>query len=439
MIEFPFFLEGYTVTDMKEEDGEIHVSLRPHGMEEYPCPSCGVLGEHVKFGATSLCIKDVNYQDKLVTLWIERQRYQCKACGKTFRPQLTGISSDYLMTQRLVDLIAREALSHTNKEVADRYGVDEKTVRLILDTVLDNCNKFYKPETPRVLGIDELCIGKRYRCVLTNVEEKTLIDILKSRNKPEVSKFLYFKLHRPDVEVVTMDMWGPYRGAVHEALPDADIVVDKFHVTRMANDALEKIRKSLHQGLSSTDRRILKGDRKILLKRKRDLSPQEELIASGWLNNFGELYTAYELKEQFFDIWDSSKDAFEAEERLCAWRASIPLSQSSYWQDLLKAETNWHTEILNYFRHGMVITNAITESLNRQIRDINRDGRGYTFDVLRGKMLFSYKHKIVRRSRSDSPFKPGVKESTWVHFETPRLRPWEPANFLDYGVDLSTV
>lgn len=39
-------------------------------------------------------------------------------------------------------------------------------------------------------------------------------------------------------------MWTPYRDAVQAVLPDARIVIDKFHVVRMANDALEKVRKT---------------------------------------------------------------------------------------------------------------------------------------------------------------------------------------------------
>src|SRR5690554_7326598 len=46
---------------------------------------------------------------------------------------------------------------------------------------------------------------------------------------------------RQKVEIVSMDMWNPYRAAVKAVLPQARIVVDKFHVVRMANDALERV------------------------------------------------------------------------------------------------------------------------------------------------------------------------------------------------------
>ena len=71
----------------------------------------------------------------------------------------------------------------------------------------------------------------------------------------------------------------------------------------------------------------------------------------------------------------------------------------------VKASRNWEDEILNYFATGKEVTNALTESLNRKIRDKNRDGRGYSFDVLRGKILFSTPHKTRRVTNRSSPFK----------------------------------
>ena len=75
-----------------------------------------------------------------------------------------------------------------------------------------------------------------------------------------------------------MDMWNPYRAAVKAVLPQARIVVDKFHVVRMANDALERVRKGLRKEPKPSQSRTLKGDRKILLKRAHEVSDRERLI-----------------------------------------------------------------------------------------------------------------------------------------------------------------
>lgn len=69
-----------------------------------------------------------------------------------------------------------------------------------------------------------------------------------------------------------MDMWRPYKDAVNTVLPHAKVVVDKFHVVRMANQALDSVRKALRDKMTTKERRTLMRERFILLKRKHDLN-----------------------------------------------------------------------------------------------------------------------------------------------------------------------
>lgn len=230
------------------------------------------------------------------------------------------------------------------------------------------------------------------------------------------------------VEIVSMDMWKPYRNAVQRVLPHARIVVDKFHVVRMANDALEKIRKGLRNELTAGQRRTLKGDRKILLKRARDISDHERFIMETWTGAFPQLLSAYDHKERFYRIWDCI-DRRDAERALARWVDEIPPGQKEVWKDLVKAVSNWHEEMMTYFETDIPITNAFTESINRLAKDKNHDGRGYSFEVMRARMLFTTKHKKISPKTKESPFM-GRAVTTYS-----RSLPAVEKNF---GVDLST-
>ena len=65
--------------------------------------------------------------------------------------------------------------------VAAQTGLDEKTVRDIFNARAQLLGRWHRFETPRILGIDELYLNKRYRCILTNIEERTLLDLLATR------------------------------------------------------------------------------------------------------------------------------------------------------------------------------------------------------------------------------------------------------------------
>lgn len=54
---------------------------------------------------------------------------------------------------------------------------------------------------------------------------------------------LYSLPGKDEVLYIAMGMWTPYRDAVQAVLPDARIVIDKFHVVKMANEAVETVRK----------------------------------------------------------------------------------------------------------------------------------------------------------------------------------------------------
>ncbi len=131
------------------------------------------------------------------------------------------------------------------------------------------------------MGIDEIHIVKKPCCVISNIEHQTIAEVLPNRNKPTVIKRLLMLPSHEKVRYVAMDMWNPYRDAVNTVFPQARIVIDKFHVVRMANQCLETVRKDLRAQLTSRQRKGLMHDRFVLLKRRHDISDEDYLKLSG--------------------------------------------------------------------------------------------------------------------------------------------------------------
>jgi len=185
-----------------------------------------------------------------------------------------------------------------------------------------------------------------------------------------------------------MDMYQVYRDVVRNTLPDARIVVDRFHIQRMANEALEKLRKQVRKGLSDRQRLKLKDERFLLLKRQHKLGPADMQKMLAWFKQFPQLSEAHALKEGFMSIWDE-KTRSGAEAACERWKANITADMEPIFKELTTAVRNWHEEIFSYFEKP--ITNAYTESINRLAKDMNRMGRGYSFDVIRARMLYADK------------------------------------------------
>jgi transposase len=289
-------------------------------------------------------------------------------------------------TRRLVAYIERQALRRTFVSVADDVGLAESTVRRIFGEHTAALEAARQPATPEWLGIDEIHLGGKPRCVLTNVQQRTILDLLRDRNRSTVAAFLAGLPAKERVQLVAMDMWRPYKDAVNTVLPRATIVVDKFHVLRLASAAMEAIRKDHRSRLDRKQRRQLMHDRFILLKRGRDLAPQEQWILESWMLEFPMLARAYAQKEAFYAIWELP-DRQAAKEAYGAWLRALPGELEPAFRDLTTAMANWEPEVFAYFDHP--ITNAYTESLNNLIRLTNRIGRGYSFAAIRAKLLYA--------------------------------------------------
>lgn len=93
-------------------------------------------------------------------------------------------------------------------------------------------------QAPRILGMDELMLADEMRGIIVDIETSWPIELLPSREQGVVHRFLCTLRGREKVEVVTMDMWKPYLAAVQHAMPQAVVIVDKWHVMRLANDAI---------------------------------------------------------------------------------------------------------------------------------------------------------------------------------------------------------
>ena len=377
-------LPAYNVLKVESTEHDYHIVAEPVEPRR-ACPHCQSENT-VGFGRREQLVKDLPIHGKRVGIYVDTRRFQCRACSRTFFEGLPDVDERRAMTTRLVKWIGHQSLKRTFTSIAEEVGITEGTVRLIFKDYVADLEKTVRFETPKWMGIDEIHLIKP-RCVISNIRNNTIIDMLPNRDKKTVVNYLYNLQGKKDVQYVAMDMWTPYRDAVQAVIPDARIVIDKFHVVRMANDAVEKVRKSLRERLTPKQRRGLMHDRFVLLKRERDLNDREVLLLDGWTKNYPELGAVYGLKEGFYGIYEGSGSPEAALAAYEAWNEAVVPEVRDAFHDLIRAFTNWQPFILNYF--GNPVTDAYTESLNSLIRVMNRLGRGYSFEALRAKILFT--------------------------------------------------
>ena len=376
------------------------------------CPAC--TNSLYRHGSQRQSYMDTPMHGKRVLLEIDRKRFRCKSCGKTLFEPLPDIDSKRMATSRLIRYIEERCLKITFLSLAREIGVDDKTIRFIFDDLIKRLETEIHFETPEILGIDEIKIVGEYRAILTNISKLSVFYLRSSRKKVDLSDYFAKMPDKQNVKIIVMDMWHPYQQMAKEQFPGRPIVVDKFHVVSMANNALERVRKRVRKALDAKTRIKLKNERFVLLKRRNNLTDKELIKLKEWSELFPELGIAYKLKEQFFQIYDAP-DRGSAEQLVDQWDISIPTEVERDFKELRTALRNWRIEIFNYFEYP--VTNAYTESVNNLARSINRMGRGYSFEVIRARLLYD---ETARKDTCTSIRKKKRKEVPVIGFVTSR-------------------
>lgn len=388
-------LENYKIISKKEDDiYRYYIIETIENPKNRVCPKCSSSVNVVAHCRHEKKYVDSEYLNKQVRLNIKIRRYKCRDCNLTFSENLPDVDDAHRVTARLAKRIKEDMMIETFASVARRFSIDEKTIRNVFKKHVVYLAGETKFDTPMVLGVDEVFLRRNFRVVITNVQEKTLIEMLEVQDTKILSNYLGRLDNKEQIKVVTIDMCTTYLNCAKAMLPRAIIVVDRFHVVAHFNKVLDSIRVATGKKLKAKDKIQLMHDRYKLLKRERRLGPSEQLLVAAILETYPELKEAYRAKEGFLDIYDKAKDRKQAEEMYEAWLSSIPKSMRSAYGGKIEMVNTWKEQIFNYFDHRF--TNAFTESFNRVIRQHHNAGRGYSFEVLRARMLYYSAHRIKR-------------------------------------------
>jgi transposase len=238
--------------------------------------------------------------------------------------------------------------------------------------------------------LDEIALKKGHDdfvLVIGAPEDSYVIDLLPDRKKETLEAWLdqLPPNVRAAIQVVCIDMWDAYSTAVQTKLPDAEIVVDRFHVMKNLNHALTTARREIQRQAAPEVKEQLKGSRWVLVRNQSDLTPEQREKLDTVYAASPDLKRGHQLKEQFRTIFELT-DRDDAAHQLDAWIQQVETSGLKAFQSFVTTLRNWRDYILNYFHERW--SNGFAEGMNNKIKLLKRRGFGYTnFDHFRLRVL----------------------------------------------------
>lgn len=378
-------IEGFRVIATDERDEVVEVVVETT-VPAACCPACGHATAQAKERRT-LLVRDIPLRPGKQTwlVWWKR-RFTCVGCSRTFTETHPEIPPRATHRLRFDRYLAARATESPYARIADEEGVTFYRIEMAARRDADELFASREAAPPQRLCIDESAHrrGQIYNTIVSDPDAPRVIDMIETRHRRPLEQYLVglSESIRAAIEEVAIDMWEPYRLAIGAALPDVQIVADRFHTERLVSRALDETRRAVQNSIrrargrehaSGAKRRLFYARHKLLRgSRRLTLSDLDEL--SVLFEQHPELLIAWELMWSFRRIY-AAPDRAEGRRRLRAWYADVEESGLRSFAVAAAMILKWEDEVLAYFNSRL--TNAYAEGATNKIKVIKRTGYGF--------------------------------------------------------------
>ena len=261
--------------------------------------------------------------------------------------------------------------------------INEDSVWRILKHYVEEARKDQDISDLSVLGIDEFSVERHhvYVTLFYGIKNSRVIHIEEGKESDVFMRFLQKNpfLDPSGIGNITMGMYPSYISGAKQYFPDSSIVFDHFHVIKMINDTLDRIRR---KEAKSND--ILKHTGYDWPKNSSDLSEKERDRLMSIKSPDLRTSHAYHFKIAFQRLWQVN--VFIAESYLRKW---ISWASWSRMPDIIKLGKTMkrHLDgIMEAIRSG--INSAVVEGLNNKIRTAFKRSYGFKAREYRDKIIY---------------------------------------------------
>lgn len=336
--------------------------------------------------------------------WIEFAvpRLECSDCHCIRQAKIYFANGSTRYTRRFRTLVLVLSRHMTIKAVADYLHVGWDLVKDIQKRHLLRC--YGRPNIRKLkrIAIDEIYMGKAsgYLTVVLDLQRGVVVYVGNGKSGEALTKFWQrLKRAKVELEVVATDMGSPFIKSAKDNQPDAVNVVDHFHVIKLYNEKLTKLRRDMQRDAEDAQvKDVLKGTRWLLLMSTDKLNAKSE-DARERLNNAlalnEPLAKAYYLKDELRMIWHQPNKE-RASKALTDWIQKAEVAGVAILKSFARTLARLRTAILAYYDFDGLSSGPM-EGSNNKIKTIHKTAYGY-----RDQEFFKLKILSMHETRKDA-------------------------------------
>jgi len=360
------------------EEQEVHVYLTDSGHKGYPCPECGrqcPVHDH----QPERIWRHLATMQMSTLLHAPVPRIKCDECGvKVVNFPWSGKHSRFTL---MFESWAVEVLKTCSKSDAsdllrtswdEADGLMARAVRRGLARREEKVNEG--------IAIDETSSkrGHNYLTIVTSHDDGAVQFVAEGRKEDSLDEY-YETLSEPQkkgIKAISMDMWLPYINSTKNHISDADnkIVFDKFHVMRLANESVDKVRRWEHGLLLADGDDTLKRTKYLWLYNPDNMSDDNRHTFRELRKLDLKVSRAWAIKESLRRLW-KYKYIGAARNYFRRWYFWATHSRLQPVIKVAKTIKQHLENILLFCKYP--VTNALGEAVNAKIQHVKRMARGF--------------------------------------------------------------
>ena len=393
-IRIPLDLPDVRVLNVSQtEQGDWLIQIEST-LEGTTCRKCGRSIHHLHGLDQSIQVRHLPVFGQSVYIEFRPKRYRCGHCDShpTTTQRLNWHDVRSPNTKAYEKWLLGLLVNSTVADVAKRLAISEESVNGVLERWLSVQVDWTTFDELEVVGVDEISLKRGHRnfVVLVTAHSKSsgvkLLAVLPNRKKQTLIDF-FASIPGPlkdTIERVCSDMYEGFVNAAQAELPNAKIVVDRFHVAKAYRKCADTVRKRelkrLKKELSEPEYKHLKSTMWPFRKAPKNLNEKEKQRLKGLLSHSPKLQQAYQLRNELTDIFEGDYTKAGAKCAIRAWCKRVRKSGVEEFNSFLKTVDTWLDKITNYFLERL--SSGFVEGFNNRAKVLKRRCYGI-FDVNR--------------------------------------------------------
>lgn len=356
---------------------ELHLYIAPHkcGAE---CPVCHRRCKIIREMEDERMWRDLMVSGTAIYFHFRLREIDCPTHGRS-QEHIPWAEAYSRASFRLEYLILAYSQIMTQKAAAQALCIPKSTFSEILHRSITRIRDGHRIRGLKSIGIDEIsyCKGKKYATIVYDMDKGCVVWVSKGKGRETIDAFFENELsyhQRNQIRFASCDMAKTYIGAIKDYCKKAVLVLDKFHVVKALNDAVDEVRKEEWRVFDGNEKKTLKGLRWLLFRHSSNRTKGNTHTLNQLRKSNRRIHRAWVLKDEFEAFWEYLYKG-AAKNFIRGWITSVRRSRLKPMIEFTKTLENHFENIITYIGTG--ITNAMAEGINRVIRQIKNRASGY--------------------------------------------------------------